>query len=203
MAILSPRNEQNNVPFLIVGLGNPGRKYQLNRHNVGFMTANQLAERLGVTFLRFENRALVTKSNYMGKRIILAKPQTYMNDSGKAVSALVQYYKVPLSNLLVVYDDVDLPLGTIRLRPSGGSSGQKGMASIIEFLGDQEFPRLRIGINRPPGQMNAAAFVLQDFSKYESEYLPEILQRSTDAILAYIEYGLDIAMTNFNTAQPL
>ena len=126
MAILSPRNEQNNVPFLIVGLGNPGRKYQLNRHNVGFMTANQLAERLGVAFLRFENRALVTKSDYMGKRIILAKPQTYMNDSGKAVSALVRFYKVPLSNLLVVYDDVDLPLGTIRLRPSGSSSGQKG-----------------------------------------------------------------------------
>lgn len=203
MAILSPRNEQINVPFLIVGLGNPGRKYQHNRHNVGFMAVHQLADRLGAAFLRFENRALVTKSDYIGKRIILAKPQTYMNDSGKAVSALVRFYKVPLSNLLVVYDDVDLPLGTIRLRPSGGSSGQKGMASIIEYLGNQEFPRLRIGINRPPGQMNAAAYVLQDFSKYETEYLPEILQRSTDAILAYIEYGLDLAMTNFNTAQPL
>ena len=198
MAILKPETEQDNTPFLLIGLGNPGREYQQNRHNVGFLTLNRLAERLGVAFTRFENRALVTKGDCSGKRVILAKPQTFMNLSGRAVAPLARFYKVPLSNLLVVYDDVDLSFGTIRMRPSGGSSGQKGMASIIESLGRQEFPRLRIGIDRPPGQMDAAAYVLQDFTINEFEDLPEILQRASDAILMYVEDGIEMAMTKFN-----
>ena len=129
--------------YLIVGLGNPGRKYKHNRHNIGFMLVDRLAERLGVTFSRLQHKALVTDARYQGKKIILAKPQTYMNNSGQAVRALVRFYKIPLENLLIVYDDVDLPFGSHRLRASGGSAGQKGMQSIIQHLGTKEFYRLR------------------------------------------------------------
>ena len=139
-------------PYLIAGLGNPGRKFEHNRHNVGFMLLNRLSEKLGERFGKVESRALVAKPTYHGERIILAKPQTFMNNSGSSVSSLVRFYKVPLENLLVAYDDVDLPIGSLRLRPSGGSAGQKGMQSIIERLGTEEFPRLRIGTGRPPGK---------------------------------------------------
>jgi peptidyl-tRNA hydrolase, PTH1 family len=146
-------------PYLMVGLGNPGREYRTNRHNIGFMLVDHLAARLSVSFSRLESKALVTKAEYQGRRLVLAKPQTFMNLSGQAVGTLVRFYKVPLAQLMVCYDDVDLPLGQIRIRPDGGSAGQKGMGSIIERLGTQQFPRLRLGIGRPPGRMDAAAYV--------------------------------------------
>jgi PTH1 family peptidyl-tRNA hydrolase len=192
------RNNSESNLYLIAGLGNPGREFQNNRHNVGFMLVNRLAERLGVTFTRMQSKALVTRADYQDKRLILAKPQTYMNLSGQALGALVRFYKVPLGNLLVVYDDVDLPFGVLRLRPSGGSGGQKGMQSIIQTLGTQDFPRLRIGIERPPGRLAAADYVLQDFTKGEVEILPEILDRGVAAVLTFITGGLDEAMNKFN-----
>ncbi|MCK5429784.1 MAG: aminoacyl-tRNA hydrolase [Anaerolineales bacterium] len=185
--------------FLIVGLGNPGRQYKGNRHNVGFMLADRLAERLGVAFSRMESRALVTKTNYLGKRLILAKPQTYMNLSGQAVAALVRFYKIPLDHLLIAYDDVDLPLGTIRIRPMGGSGGQKGMKSTIERLSTEEFPRIRLGVDRPPGSMEAAAYVLKDFSKDEAEMVHHIIDRASDAVLVFIAEGLEAAMNKYNS----
>lgn len=185
--------------FLIVGLGNPGRHYKGNRHNVGFMLADRLAERLGVAFSRMESRALVTKTNYLGKRLILAKPQTYMNLSGQAVAALVRFYKIPLDHLLIAYDDVDLPLGTIRIRPMGGSGGQKGMKSTIERLSTEEFPRIRLGVDRPPGSMEAAAYVLKDFSKDEAEMVHHIIDRASDAVLVFIAEGLEAAMNKYNS----
>ena len=184
--------------YLVAGLGNPGREYQSNRHNIGFMLVNRLADRLAVTFSRLESNALVTKGDHQGRRMILAKPQKYMNLSGQAVSALVRFYKLPLENILIAYDDVDLPLGVLRMRPSGGSAGHKGMQSIIESLGTQDFPRLRVGIGRPPGRMEAAAYVLQDFSKEEAEILPEILDRGVKAVLTFITEGVDNAMNEFN-----
>ena len=186
--------------FLIVGLGNPGREYRANRHNIGFMLVDHLAKQLNLTFARLESKALVTKGEYAGRRIILAKPQTYMNLSGQAVGSLVRYYKVPVNNLLVVYDDVDLPLGTIRMRPGGGSAGQKGMESIIERLGTEEFPRLRLGIDRPPGRMQAADYVLQDFSKTEAELIPGIFDRAADAVQTFIRSGIVTAMNQYNTS---
>lgn len=186
--------------FLIAGLGNPGREYRKNRHNFGFMVLDRLTERMGVSFSRLEVKALVTKTEYQGRRLILVKPQTYMNLSGQAVSSLIRYYKTPPDNLLVVYDDVDLPFGTIRLRPAGSSGGQKGMRSVIEQVGRDDFPRLRLGVGRPPGRMPAAAYVLQDFSKEEAELLPEIIERAVDAILAFVVEGLDVAMTQYNGA---
>jgi PTH1 family peptidyl-tRNA hydrolase len=190
-------NENANL-YLIAGLGNPGPEYRRNRHNVGFMLLDRMAERLGLNFSRFESNALIAKGEYQGKRLILAKPRTYMNLSGQAVGALLRYYKVPLANLMVAYDDVDLPLGTLRLRPTGGSAGQKGMMSIIERLGTQDFPRLRIGIGRPPGRMDAADYVLQDFSAAELEFLTPTLERAVDAVLTFLSEGLDAAMNKYN-----
>jgi peptidyl-tRNA hydrolase, PTH1 family len=185
-------------PYLIVGLGNPGREYRETRHNIGFMVVDHLAQRLGVNFSRMESKALVTKGEYQGRRLVLVKPQTYMNLSGSAIGSLLRFYKVPITNLLVAYDDVDLPLGTIRLRAEGGSAGQKGMASIIERLGTQEFPRLRVGIGRPPGRMDAAAYVLQPFKKDQGDLLPVILERAVEAALVFVTSGLETAMNQYN-----
>lgn len=185
-------------PFLIIGLGNPGREYRENRHNAGFMILDRLAARLGVAFSRMESRALVTKSKYKDLEIVLAKPQTFMNLSGVSVSALLRYYKIPHEHLMVAFDDVDLPLGMLRLRPGGGSAGQKGLASIIERLGTQEFPRLRLGIGRPPGRMDAAAYVLQDFHLSEKQIISETLDRAVDAILTFVTTDLVTAMNKYN-----
>lgn len=185
-------------PFLISGLGNPGRKFEHNRHNVGFMLLNRLATKLGVNFSLVESKALVAKVVYLGERVILIKPQTYMNNSGSAVSSLVRFYQVPLENLLVAYDDVDLPLGMLRLRPMGSSAGQKGMQSIIEHLGTDAFPRLRIGTGRPPGRMEAADYVLQNFPDGDADLLDETLDRGVEAVLTFIHDGLERAMSNFN-----
>lgn len=185
--------------YLIVGLGNPGREYHKNRHNVGFMQLDALAEELNTRFTRLESRALITKTNYRDHRLILVKPQTYMNLSGLAVESLVRFYKIELDNLLIAYDDVDIPFGYLRMKPKGGAAGQKGMLSIIDRLGTQEFPRLRIGVDRPPGKMLASAYVLQDFSKSEQDELPFIMRRGVDAILTYITTGIDATMNLFNS----
>ena len=185
-------------PFLIIGLGNPGRKFEHNRHNVGFMLLNCLCARLGESFGQVESKALVAKTTYLGERVILVKPQTYMNRSGTAAASLIHFYQIPLNNLLVAHDDIDLPLGTLRLRPSGGSAGQKGMQSIIERLGSEEFPRLRIGTGRPPGNRDAADYVLQDFPPDEQVFLNETLDRAVEAVLTFLQYGLDRAMNAFN-----
>jgi PTH1 family peptidyl-tRNA hydrolase len=185
-------------PFLIAGLGNPGRNFEHNRHNVGFMLLNHIAVRLGENFSRVESKALVAKSSYLGERVILIKPQSFMNNSGAPISSLVRFYRVSLDNLLVAYDDVDLPLGTLRLRPSGGSAGQKGMQSIIERLGTEEIPRLRIGTGRPPGRMEAADYVLQDFPANEMDLLEETLERAVEAVLTFMQYGVEPAMNAYN-----
>jgi PTH1 family peptidyl-tRNA hydrolase len=188
----------DNLYFLIAGLGNPGQAYRHNRHNVGFMAADRLVKRLGVVFSRMESKALVTKGEYLGKRILIAKPRTYMNLSGQAICALLRFYKVPFENLMVVYDDVDLPLGTIRMRSGGGSGGHKGMESIIERLSSENFPRLRLGIGRPPGRMEAADYVLQDFSDRDLEFMNPVLDQAVDAILVFVAEGLDSAMNRYN-----
>ncbi|MFH2040597.1 MAG: aminoacyl-tRNA hydrolase [Chloroflexota bacterium] len=184
--------------FLIVGLGNPGRDYRDNRHNIGFMVLDALAARLNLSFSRFQFKALVTSGEYGGNKFILAKPQTYMNLSDQAVVSILRFYKLPLSNFIVANDDLDLPLGTIRIRPSGGSAGQKGVNSIIENLGTQDFPRLRLGIGRPPGQMQAADYVLQNFGIGEMTLVNDMILRAVDAVLLFTESGLNAAMTKYN-----
>jgi PTH1 family peptidyl-tRNA hydrolase len=135
---------------------------------------------------------------YQDRKIILAKPQTYMNLSGQAAQGLLNFYKIPIENMLIAHDDLDIPFGTIRIRPKGGPGGQGGMASTIEKLGTKDFPRLRLGIGRPPGRMDPAAFVLQDFSREEMKLISEILDRAADAALEFVVSGLSAAMNKYN-----
>jgi len=187
------------VTNLIIGLGNPGKEHNLNRHNVGFMLLDQLAAELGLKFSRHQFLALYTDGPFEGHKIILAKPQTFMNLVGRSVGPLTRFYRISTSNLIIAYDDLDLPLGTIRLRPAGGSAGHKGMQSIFEQLGTEAFPRLRIGIGRPPGKMDPADYVLQDFSRDELQMLEVILGEAVDCIHLFIREGIQAAMTYSNT----
>jgi len=188
--------------FLIIGLGNPGREYRETRHNIGFMLLDLLRVKLNARFTRLQSRALVTSANYQERKVILAKPQTFMNLSGQSVQGLMHFYKLPLENLLIAHDDLDLPVGAIRIRPDGGSAGQKGMTSILERLGTDEFARIRLGIGHPPGQMQAPDYVLQDFSNTELIVISETLNRAVEAALMWVTDGLDAAMNKFNGILP-
>jgi PTH1 family peptidyl-tRNA hydrolase len=186
------------TPYLIVGLGNPGSDYRHNRHNVGFMVVDALAEKAVIPLRRIEFRAVVGKGKLDDRRLILAKPQTYMNDSGQAVAPLINFYKVPVENLLVIHDDLDLPFGTLRLRPSGGTGGQRGMESIVNKLWTRDFARLRVGIGRPPGRMDPRDYVLHDFDDGQKERLPEIMDAAVSAVRMFIMDGIEKAMNTFN-----
>ena len=183
--------------FLIVGLGNPGKKHQKNRHNIGFMAVDRLAGQNDIPLGKVQSKAVLGNGRIAGQQVILAKPQTYMNRSGDSVGPLVNYYRVPLENVLVIYDELDLPFGTLRLRQSGGSGGHNGMKSIINHLG-QDFPRMRLGIGRPPGRMEPADFVLRDFRGQELEVADALLNDAVLAVETYLTDGIDLAMTKHN-----
>jgi len=184
--------------FLIIGLGNPGREYRETRHNIGFLAVDQVAHRLHVKFSRTQSKALVTEGLHQGRKVILAKPQSYMNKSGHPTRSLVRFYKIPLDQILIIYDDVDLPFATIRMKPSGGPGGHKGMDSVIEQLGTQAIPRLRLGIGRPPGYKQTANYVLKPFSAEEKAFLPAFLERAANAVFTFMDEGIEQAMTQYN-----
>lgn len=204
---------------MIVGLGNPGTRYANNRHNIGFRAVELYAERHRIEYARTQFKASVgdgwiQKSmeaadgtpggalsallNAQRQKVLLAKPQTYMNNSGESVGALANFYKVDPSDILVVYDDLDLPPGKLRLRPGGSAGGQNGVRSIIRHLGTPDFPRLRIGIGRPPGRMKAADYVLQDFLREEAEIFGPLAPTLCDAMDCWLFQGIDTAMNSFN-----
>jgi PTH1 family peptidyl-tRNA hydrolase len=184
--------------FLIVGLGNPGREYQNTRHNIGWRCVDAIATAHGLTFAKKQSKAIIADGTIADRKVLLAKPQTYMNLSGEAVQALLTFYKIPISNLLVISDDMDIPLGTLRIREKGGAGGQKGLKSIIAHLGTQDFARMRFGLSRPPGRMDPAAYVLQDFDKREMPLVIETLDRVVKATETWLREGISIAMTRFN-----
>ncbi len=186
------------APYLVAGLGNPGRRYKNSRHNIGFMAVSRVAQSLDLAFSRMQFNCLLAEGNFQGCKLLLSKPQTFMNQSGRAIAPLAKYYRVPMEQILVVYDDLDLPLGRLRLRPEGGSGGHQGMNSILAELNSQAFPRLRIGIGRPPGRMDPAAYVLRPFSSEEKETLDLLLDRAADCIQAFLNEGLQAAMTQYN-----
>lgn len=188
----------SSAPALIVGLGNPGPRYAANRHNVGFRCLDRLAAAHGLAFDKRQKQARIALGVLCGQRVVLAKPQTFMNDSGRAVAPLARFYQTPPERLLVVYDDLDLPLGVLRLRPEGGSGGHRGMQSVIEHLGGQNFPRLRIGIGRPPGRMDPVDYVLQDVAADEEPLLEETLERAVAAIEVWLAQGIAAAMDRYN-----
>ena len=190
--------EERKHPYILVGLGNPGREYENTRHNIGFMTIDRLAHKWGVSLQKMRYRSLVGEARFNNEKVILVKPQTYMNNSGVAVASFVRFYKPALEQLLVIFDDLDLPFGSLRFRPSGGSSGQKGMQSIVNRIGNDEFPRLRVGVGRPPGRMDAGDFILRPFNKREQEKLDFVLQAAADAIETFLSDGLEKSMTVYN-----
>jgi PTH1 family peptidyl-tRNA hydrolase len=162
------------------------------------MIIDHLAETMEVRLKKVQSKAIVSTMKLNGKPVILIKPQTFMNLSGDAVASLAKYYRTSIENILVIHDDIDLPLGTIRIRKDGGSAGQKGVASIIEHLGTQSFPRMRLGVGRPAGKKQAATYVLENFLPQEKEILEITLKRSVEAIKLFIEKGIEAAMTQFN-----
>ncbi|MGR6837192.1 aminoacyl-tRNA hydrolase [Syntrophomonas erecta] len=181
---------------MVVGLGNPGRKYKNTRHNIGFDVLEELAERN--TILKEESRfdAIVGHIKLNQEKVLLVKPLTYMNLSGKAVQPLAAYYRVSLTDLLVVYDDMDLEPGVIRLRASGGAGGHRGMVSIIDRLGSKDFPRLRIGIGRPPNQ--AINWVLGHFAGEDRTIANNAIKQAADAIEIWLIHGIQKAMNEYN-----
>ena len=188
-------------PKLIVGLGNPGEGYASHRHNIGFRVVDALARAHRLSFSRQKGfQARVAEGRIEGQRAILTKPQTFMNLSGRAVGRLVRARGIELDRLLVVYDDLDLPLGRLRLRPEGGAGGHKGMRSISDTLGSQAFPRLRVGIGRPPGQMDPADYVLRPFQGKEMPVLAKVVERAVAAVECWLREGLVAAMDEFNQA---
>jgi peptidyl-tRNA hydrolase, PTH1 family len=190
--------EEKNPVYIICGLGNPGREYRESRHNVGFRVIDLLAQDLNIRLTRMQSRAIVGTGMVSESKIVLAKPQTFMNLSGQAVASLVRFYKIPLNQLLVIHDDMDLPFETLRLRAGGGSAGQKGLASTIERLGTQDFPRLRIGIGHPSAKGATVGYVLEDFSNQEEQFLKNILERAVQAVRIFILEGIERAMNDFN-----
>lgn len=186
--------------FVVVGLGNPGEQYARNRHNVGFQCVKYLADRHGLAFSEKKHQARIASGSIVGQRVVLAKPGTFMNESGRSVRALVDWHKIePERELMVIYDDMDLPFGTLRLRADGSAGGQNGMKSIIQYLGMQTFPRLRVGIGRPQAERDPRNYVLENWSRDQAEELPALYGRVADAVELWLAEGLLAAMNRFNT----
>lgn len=187
--------------MLIVGLGNPGEEYRNTRHNAGFMVVSRLAAELGAGRWRVRCRSLVAEVFSGGGKVVLARPQTFMNRSGEAVAPLLRWYGLEPSGLLVVCDDLDLPLGQIRLRKKGGDGGHRGLRSVIAVLGSGEFARLRVGIGRPGPEEDVAEWVLERFSAEEAPLVEDSLARAVQALRVVLEEGIEAAMNSFNRRQ--
>jgi PTH1 family peptidyl-tRNA hydrolase len=198
--------------WLIVGLGNPGPDYAGNRHNAGFMILDVLAGRVGGRFKSHKARADVVEGHLGdpgvargqggGTRIVLAKPRTFMNESGGPVGSLRDFFKVPTERIIVVHDELDIPYGTVRLKRGGGDNGHNGLRSITRSLGEKDYLRVRFGVGRPPGRMDAAAFVLRDFSAAERKDLALELEQAADAVEMLVTQGLEASQNAIHGAKP-
>ncbi|MFR9673463.1 aminoacyl-tRNA hydrolase [Streptomyces sp. TR06-5] len=191
------------VPWLVVGLGNPGPQYAGNRHNIGFLVADLLAERMGGRFASHRARAQVCEGRFgipgvAGRRVVLAKPMSFMNASGGPTTALRNFYKLPLSRIVVIHDELDIDYGALRLKRGGGDNGHNGLKSITKSLGP-DYYRVRFGVGRPPGRMAVADYVLRDFSSTERKELDYFVDRAADAVEALVADGLERAQTTYNS----
>ncbi|MEU0395033.1 aminoacyl-tRNA hydrolase [Streptomyces sp. NPDC006208] len=193
-----------NEPWLIAGLGNPGPGYAANRHNVGFMVADLLAERIGGTFKRAQKAQAQVLEGRIGapgpasRRVIVVKPMSYMNVSGGPVTALRDFYKVPTANIVAVHDELDIDYGTLRIKLGGGDNGHNGLKSMTKAMGP-DYHRLRFGIGRPPGRMQVADFVLKDFSPAERKELDYFVDRAADGVECLVTEGLERAQSAYNS----
>jgi PTH1 family peptidyl-tRNA hydrolase len=184
--------------WLIVGLGNPGPGYAGNRHNAGYMVADELAARIGSRFRAGKFRSVIVEGRLEGTPVTVAKPLTFMNESGGPVAGLRSYYHVDPAHIVVIHDELDLPFGTIRLKLGGGDNGHNGLRSVTASLRTRDYHRLRFGIGRPPGRMDPAAFVLRDFTQAERKELPYLIDRSADAVETLLSSGLAAAQNAFH-----
>lgn len=182
---------------ILVGLGNPGEKYAVTRHNLGFMVVDRLAGRLGVEVRRRRFRSLVGETPLDDDRLVLVKPLTYMNRSGQSVKSALEYYACSADSLMVICDDFNLPLGKLRVRRKGSGGGHKGLESIIHSIGSTEFPRLRIGLGLP-SQSQASEYVLAPFSKEEKGVIDEALERACEAVIDWVRGGIDACARKYN-----
>ncbi len=182
--------------FVIFGLGNPGAQYSRTRHNLGFVVVDTLAEQYDISPNKRQHHSYWGEGVIASKKVILAKPHTYMNLSGQAAQSIVHFWQVPLSHFLVICDDMDLEFGQLRLRPKGSAGGHNGLKSIIQSLGSQEFPRLRIGIGRPPA--DAIDHVLSTFPRQQWDDLQDTILRAADAVVTFLSEGIEAAMNKYN-----
>ncbi|HOW23828.1 MAG TPA: aminoacyl-tRNA hydrolase [Sedimentibacter sp.] len=182
--------------YIIAGLGNPGKEYTNTRHNSGYMVLEYLAEKLDVKLNKLKFNSVYGETSINGEKVMLVKPVTYMNKSGMAIGEIIRFYKIPTENLVVIYDDIDIPLGTLRIRPNGSAGTHNGMKSIISAIGS-EFPRIRIGIGRNQ-EMDLADYVLQEFSPSERDILAPIIERAGEAALEIIKKDVESAMQKYN-----
>ncbi|MBZ4653400.1 MAG: peptidyl-tRNA hydrolase [Peptococcaceae bacterium] len=183
---------------LIVGLGNPGKKYEKTRHNIGFMIVDELAASLGFTIEKKQNQALLGLGFLEGTKVLLAKPQTYMNKSGEAVLEVLNYYQDSIDDLIVIHDDLDMEFGRIRFKPGGGTGGHNGLKSITQMLNSPDYGRLKIGIGRPPQFMKVENYVLSEFTGAEKKVLPEVIKVAVTGVKTWCSAGIEKAMNDFN-----
>lgn len=184
--------------YIIAGLGNPGAQYVKTRHNVGFMAIDILSQKLNIDVSKSKHKALIGEGKINGEKVILVKPQTYMNLSGESISEILKFYKVDINNLIVMYDDIDITVGNLRIRPNGSAGTHNGMKSIICNLNKQEFPRVRIGVGAPPKGWDLANYVLGEFPKEEQEIIFGALMNATDAVLEIVKNDVASAMNKYN-----
>ncbi|KQY38939.1 aminoacyl-tRNA hydrolase [Nocardia salmonicida] len=190
---------ESSGPALVVGLGNPGPEYERTRHNVGFLVADVLAERIGGRFaVHKKSGADLLQARLDGRQILLAKPRTYMNLSGRPVAALAKFFSVPVDQVIVVHDELDLPFGTLKLKQGGGEGGHNGLRSISQALTTKEYLRTRIGIGRPPGRQDPADYVLKPFAAPERKEVPVIVEQAADAVELLLKVGLEAAQNNLH-----
>ncbi|MDD4088093.1 MAG: aminoacyl-tRNA hydrolase [Tissierellia bacterium] len=182
--------------YIIAGLGNPGKEYTSSRHNSGYMAVEYLAEKLDIKLNKLKFNSVYGDTSINGEKVMLVKPVTYMNRSGIAITEIVKFYKIPTENLIVIYDDIDIPLGTLRIRPCGSAGTHNGMKSIVEGIGS-EFPRIRIGIGKNE-EMDLADYVLQKFSLSEKDIVAPIIEKAAESAVEIIKNGIDSAMQKFN-----
>lgn len=183
--------------YLVAGLGNPGREYEGTRHNVGFSVIDYISDKFGIKISKIKFKGLIGEANIAGEKVLFLKPSTFMNLSGESVSEAAAFYKIPIHNIIIVYDDISIDFGRIRLRPSGSDGGHNGMKSIIYQLESDEFPRVRVGIGGP--DINLVSYVLGKFKEEEVKKLPEIIEAASDAIIEIIENGIQSAMNKYNS----
>jgi PTH1 family peptidyl-tRNA hydrolase len=184
--------------FLIVGLGNPGPRYATTRHNIGFAVVELLAVRIGGRFKAHRSRCEIVEARLDSVPIVLARPMSYMNESGGPVNAAARFFKVPLERIVAVHDDLDLPFGAVRLKRGGGEGGHNGLRSMTSALGSREYARVRFGIGRPPGRQDPADFVLREFGSAERKELPFLIDRAADAVEALVRDGLEAAQNTYH-----